>query len=165
MRKLTREIYEESAKSHRTLWRWLADNPEKKKSHHPNPKIKDLPFQCFACDIKNMLNRNNSHFPGICKTSCPIINFRCGRNNCAEVETVSINYHNLYEKARQKYHYELFMCGTNYTHSRNEVVKYSSLVAELPWFDYDYYLLTKDCLLYDFDIEMAKQHRIVEFIY
>ena len=165
MRKLTREIYEEAAKSHRALWRWVADNPEKKKSGHPNSKIKDLPFQCFACEIKNITSKETLHSTHQCKTFCPIINFRCGRNNCAELPEVSMNYYSLYEKARQEYHYELFVGRISAWNLRNEVIKYASLIAELSWFDYDYYLLTKDCILYDFDIEMAKQHRIVEFIY
>ena len=165
MRNLTREIYEEAAKSHRALWRWVADNPEKKKVGNPNPKIKGLPFQCFACDVKNIANGYIAHSTKVCRMLCPIINFRCGRNNCAEVSEISMNSHDMYEKARQKYHYKLFMERTSSCHLRDEVIKYASLIAELPWFDYDYYLLTKDCLLYDFDIEMAKQHRVVEFIY
>ena len=165
MRKLTREIYEESAKSHRSLWRWVAENPEKKKSYHPNKKINELPFQCFACHIRNVQIGNTEHSVGSCRNHCPIINFRCGRNNCAEYAEISMNYHSLYEKARQKYHYEIFIGKTENIHIRNEVVKYATLIAELPWFDYDYYVLLDNCLVYDFDIEMAKQHRVVEFKY
>ena len=166
MQKLTREFYEEYAKRHRMLWRWVSDNPTKRKKDHPDwLVVNSLPHQCFACEIKNM---QIGKFPPVhsainCRKHCPIIEFRCGNNNCADSDSClyseyenyrhihRLNVENKHEKAAQKY--------------LKKVARTAYLIAELPWFDYDYYVLLDNCFVYDFDIERAKQHRVVEFRY
>ena len=157
MRIISKPQYEEWAKSHRVLWCWVAETgkfkgmwpgwhgnldlyPRYTGKYVPSYMHREIKNNCFACSICGRFS---------CKTGCPIIHFRIKENYPCSWE-----HDNAY--------YNMWRSATN----AREKEKYATLIAELPWFNYEIYEKYHGVELYSFDIvEIAKVYGPVEFTY
>ena len=152
---ISKNLYEERAKSHRAIWRWVAETGKGKKYwpgwfgslyRFSRYTIKAIPsymhgymtFNCFACAVC-------ADAP--CKKGCPIISFRIKDNMiCAQAGGL----HDLYKK------------------SKSDVTrkKCAKTIAELPWLKYEIYVKYAGVELYSFDLpEIEKAYGPLEFTY
>ena len=148
MQIISKTRYEEWAKSHRVLWRWVAETGEFKNmwpgwygnldlyprqtgKYVPSYMHREIKNNCFACSICGSLS---------CETGCPIIHFRIHDNAYCHMWMTA-------KTARKK-------------------KKYATLIAELPWFNYEIYEKYHGVELDSFDIvEIAKVYGPVGFTY
>ena len=155
MQIISKNLYEERAKSHRAVWRWVAETG-KEKCHWPgwygNPHKypryvekyvpsylhEEIVSSCFACDVCAKVP---------CKNGCPIISFRIKDNKiCAQVG----GFYDLYREAK----------------SDVKRKKYAKIIAELPWFQYEIYAKYIGVKIYSFDLpEIEKAYGPLEFKY
>ena len=152
---ISKNLYEERAKSHRAIWRWIAET-EKSKGYWPGwyGNVDDIPDTypedvpshmhggivscCFACAVCANFR---------CKNGCPIISFRIKDNkSCAQVGGL----------------YDLYQETQSYVKRK----KYAKIMAELPWFTYEIYIKYLGVELYSFDLpEIEKAYGPLEFKY
>lgn len=155
MKIISKNLYEEYAKSHRAIWRWVAETGKEKRhwpgwfgninryprytsKHVPSHMHREVYVHCFACAVCTNLS---------CKNVCPIVSFRINENKtCAQFG----GFYNLYKEAQ----------------SGVERKKYAKIIAELPWFKSEIYVKYIGVELYSFDIpEIEKAYGPLEFTY
>ena len=152
---ISKNLYEERAKSHRAIWRWVAETGKGKEywpgwfgnlDRFPRYTIKTIPSymhgevasDCFACAVCAKVP---------CKNGCPIISFRIKDNMiCAQAGGL----HDLYKKSK----------------SDVKRKKCAKTIAELPWLKYEIYVKYAGVELYSFDLpEIEKAYGPLEFTY
>ena len=155
MKITSKNLYEEYAKSHRAIWRWVAETgkgkiywpgwfgdlelyPRYTSKHIPSHLHGEVEADCFACAVRTKLS---------CKNGCPIVSFRINENKtCAQFG----GFYNLYKGAE----------------SGVARKKYAKIIAELPWLKYEIYVKYIGVELYSFDIpEIEKAYGPLEFTY
>ena len=155
MRIISKNLYEERAKSHSAMWRWVAEAGNSKEywpgwfwninrytryqsEYVPSHMHGEIEADCFACAVCAKVPCNNG---------CPIISLRTKDNkSCAQVGGL----------------YDL------YKESKSDVKrkKYARTIAELPWFTYEIYVKYAGVELYSFDLpEIEKAYGPLEFTY